>query len=198
MSFRYEFRLSGSASQGLNLAGKILTEAPAIYDGKNATCWQSYGSEARSSLCRSEVIISDALIEYPKAVRVDFLLAFMQEAFDKYYKDVKPNGVILVDSVYVTDILNSNSNIYSLPITKIAEKEGSKKLIIPIAALGMITEIAKVISKDAIKSAILLHGPKGTEEINLKAFKVGINAVQRLKYKRNKSYVLEFGGSGVS
>jgi len=198
MSFRYEFRLSGSASQGLNLAGKILTEAAAIYDGKNATCWQSYGSEARGGSSRSDVIISDALIEYPKAVHVDFLLALTQEAFDKYYKDVKPNGVVLVDSVYVTDIPNSNSNICSLPITKITEKEVNKKSIIHIVALGMITEIAKVISKEAMKSAILLHVTKGTEEINLKAFKVGIGTVQKLKYKRNKSYVLGFGGGSVS
>jgi len=47
MSFRYEIRLSGAGGQGLILVGKILAEAAAIYDGKNATQSQSYGPEAR-------------------------------------------------------------------------------------------------------------------------------------------------------
>ncbi len=37
MSFRYEIRLSGAGGQGLILIGKILAEAAAIYDDKNAT-----------------------------------------------------------------------------------------------------------------------------------------------------------------
>ena len=56
MSFRYEMRLSGEGGQGLVLAGKILAEAAAIYEGINATQSQSYGPEARGGASRSEVI----------------------------------------------------------------------------------------------------------------------------------------------
>ena len=66
MSFRYEIRLSGSGGQGLILAGKILAEAAAIYDNKNATQSQSYGPEARGGSSRSEVIISDEEIDVTK------------------------------------------------------------------------------------------------------------------------------------
>ena len=67
MAFRSELRLSGSGGQGLILAGKILAEAAAIYDGKNATQSQSYGPEARGGSSRSEVIrdaIRGMLSEY--------------------------------------------------------------------------------------------------------------------------------------
>ena len=64
MSFRYEIRLSGEGGQGLVLAGKVLAEAAAIYDDKNATQSQSYGPEARGGASRSEVIISDEDIDY--------------------------------------------------------------------------------------------------------------------------------------
>ncbi|RKY44545.1 MAG: 2-oxoacid:ferredoxin oxidoreductase subunit gamma, partial [Candidatus Neomarinimicrobiota bacterium] len=87
MSFRYELRLSGSGGQGLILIGKILAEAAAIYDGKNATQSQSYGPEARGGASRSEVIISDGEIDYPKAMKLDLLLALTQEACDLYIKD---------------------------------------------------------------------------------------------------------------
>ena len=84
MSFRFEIRLSGAGGQGLILIGKILAEAAAIYDGKNATQSQSYGPEARGGASRSEVIISDGDIDYPKATNIDLLLAMTQEAVDKY------------------------------------------------------------------------------------------------------------------
>ncbi len=181
MPFRYELRLSGSGGQGLILAGKILAEAAAIYDGKNATQSQSYGPEARGGSSRSEVIISDEDIDYPKATNIDLLLAFTQEACDKYYRDVKDNGIVLVDSNYVTKCPPGKFKICSLPITEIAEKETGKTLVANIVALGVIIALTNAVSKEAVESAILSRVPKGTEELNLKAFRAGITAAQRLE-----------------
>lgn len=181
MGFRYELRLSGSGGQGLILAGKILAEAAVIYDGKNATQSQSYGPEARGGSSRSEVIISDEDIDYPKATNIDLLLAFTQEACDKYWCDVKENGIILVDSEYVTKYPEGKFKVYSIPITEIAEKEVGKTLVANIVALGIITELTKVVSSEAVESAILSRVPKGTEEMNLKAFRAGIEAAKRIK-----------------
>lgn len=181
MPFRYEIRLSGSGGQGLILAGKVLAEAAAIYDGKNATQSQSYGPEARGGSSRSEVIISDEDIDYPKAVNIDFLLALTQEACDKYWRDVKENGIILVDSEFVNKCPEGKFRIYSVPITEIAEKETGKTLVANIVALGMIVELTGIVSKEAMESAILSRVPKGTEELNLKALRAGINAAQKIK-----------------
>uniref|UniRef100_A0A7V3VTV8 2-oxoacid:ferredoxin oxidoreductase subunit gamma n=1 Tax=candidate division WOR-3 bacterium TaxID=2052148 RepID=A0A7V3VTV8_UNCW3 len=181
MPFRYEVRLSGSGGQGLILAGKILAEAAAIYDGKNATQSQSYGPEARGGSSRSEVIISDEDIDYPKAVNIDFLLALTQEACDKYHRDVKDGGIILVDSRFVSKIPEGKFKVYSVPITDIAERETGKTLVANIVALGMITGITGIVSKEAVESAILSRVPKGTEELNLKAFRAGIAEAERIK-----------------
>lgn len=183
MAFRYEIRLSGSGGQGLILAGKILAEAAAIYDGKNATQSQSYGPEARGGSSRSEVIISDADIDYPKAVNIDLLLALTQEAYNKYWRDVKENGIVIVDSGYVSAGSEGKFRVISLPITEIAEKETGKTLVANIVALGLITELTGIVSKEAMESAILSRVPKGTEELNLKAFRAGINEAQKLKGK---------------
>ena len=75
MSYRYEVRLSGEGGQGIVLAGVILAEAAAIYDGKNATQTQVYGPESRGGASKAEVIISDEEIDYPKAMSVNLLLA---------------------------------------------------------------------------------------------------------------------------
>ncbi|MCX7995796.1 MAG: 2-oxoacid:acceptor oxidoreductase family protein [candidate division WOR-3 bacterium] len=180
MPFRYEIRLSGSGGQGLILAGKILAEAAAIYDGKNATQSQSYGPEARGGSSRSEVIISDVDIDYPKAVNIDLLLALTQEACDKYWKDVKEGGVIIVDSRFVSKLPEGKFKVYSIPITEIAEQKTGKSLVANIVALGIITEITKVVSREAMESAILSRVPRGTEELNLKAFRAGVAFAQEL------------------
>ena len=181
MSFRFEFRLSGSGGQGLILAGKILAEAAAIYDRKNATQSQSYGPEARGGSSRSEVIISDEEIDYPKAVYINLLLCFTQEACDKYSCDISKDGILLVDSGYVTNIPKGNFRVFSLPITEIAEKEVGKTLVANLVALGMITALTSVVTKEAVESAILSRVPKGTEDLNIKAFNIGFDRAAQAK-----------------
>lgn len=173
MSFRYEIRLSGAGGQGLILIGKILAEAAAIYDGKNATQSQSYGPEARGGASRSEVIISDGDIDYPKATNIDMLLAMTQEAVDKYSGEVKEGGVIITDSNFVSKLPKGNFKAYSFPITKIAEEKIGRKIVANIVALGAIERLSKIVSSEAIINAIRARVPKGTEDTNITAFKYG-------------------------
>jgi 2-oxoglutarate ferredoxin oxidoreductase subunit gamma len=178
MSFRYEVRLSGAGGQGLLLIGKVLAEAAAVYDGKNATQSQSYGPEARGGASKSEVIISDEEIDYPKATEIDFLLALTQESCDKYTQDLKPDGVLLVDTTFVSGIPEGSFKIYRAPITKRAKDELGSATVANVVALGMISKLASVVSSEAIESAILARVPKGTEDLNLKAYRLGRQLVE--------------------
>jgi len=173
MSFRYEIRLSGAGGQGLILVGKILAEAAAIYDNKNATQSQSYGPEARGGASRSEVIISDGDIDYPKATDIDLLLAMTQEAADKYSVDVKSGGLVILDSTFVEDPPEGDFSIHAYPITGVAEEEIGKAIVANIVALGVIERVSKIVSEEAILTAIRTRVPKGTEEMNITAFKAG-------------------------
>jgi len=181
MSFRYEIRLSGEGGQGLVLAGKILTEAAAIYEDMNATQSQSYGPEARGGASRSEVIISDQDIDYPKAVNIDLLLALTQESLNRYWQDLKENGILLVDSDSVKEVPDGNFQTYRVPIIKLAREEVGKAVVANIVALGVITELMRAVSPKSVESAILTRVPKGTEELNLKAFRLGLQIGRNLK-----------------
>lgn len=180
MSFRYDIRLSGEGGQGLVLAGRILAEAAAIYDGKNATQSQSYGPEARGGASRSEVIISDEDIDYPKAVNLDLLLALTQESCNKYWKDLKESGILLVDSDAVTKIPEGRFKTYKVPISEIARTRVGRVVVANIVALGIIAQLSKIVSVDALESAVLSRVPKGTEELNLRAFKTGMEVAESL------------------
>ena len=180
MSFRYEVRLSGEGGQGLVLAGKVLAEAAAIYDDKNATQSQSYGPEARGGASRSDVIISDDDIDYPKAVNIDLLLALTQESVNRYTKDLKDDGMLLVDEDAVTSLPEGSFKAFKVPIIATARDEVGRVLVANIVALGIITQLADVVSTQAVESAILARVPKGTEDLNLRAFKAGVEVAKAL------------------
>lgn len=175
MSDRYELRLSGSGGQGLILAGVILAEAAALYDEKNAVQTQSYGPESRGGFSSSVVIISDQDIDYPKATKVDVLLALTQQAADMYAKDIKDGGILIVDHEAVRDIPTGNYRTYRLPIIDIARTRLGKVIVANIVALGAIVGLTKVVSTDAIKKALFSKIPKGTERLNLSALDAGID-----------------------
>jgi len=171
----------------LVLAGKVLAEAAAIYDNKNATQSQSYGPEARGGASRSEVIISDDEIDYPKAVNLDLLLALTQESCTRYWKDLKDDGILLVDSDAVQKIPEGSFKVYKVPIIKTAERETGKTLVANIVSLGIITGLSGAVSQDAVESAILARVPKGTEDLNLKAFHAGLDIAARLSEENKRT-----------
>jgi 2-oxoglutarate ferredoxin oxidoreductase subunit gamma len=171
---RYEVRLSGSGGQGLVLAGVILGEAVALNQGRNAVQTQSYGPEARGGSSKSEVIISDGEIDYPKATEVDFLLALTQEACDKYVKDLKPEGVLVADSRTVKNLPPGSFCVHHLPIIDTAKDKAGKSYVANIVALGAIARLLpQVASFEAMEKAVLARVPKGTGDLNRRALHLG-------------------------
>jgi 2-oxoglutarate ferredoxin oxidoreductase subunit gamma len=179
MSYRYEIRLSGSGGQGLILMGIILAEAIGIYDGKYVAQTQSYGPEARGGSSKSEVIVSDEEIDYPKAMRPDLLLAMNQRSCDEFYSDLKPDGLLIVDSTFVTQVPTPKA--FQVPFTRIAREKFNREVVANIVALGALAHLSPIVSAKAIESAVLARVPKGTEKLNRDALKAGMSAAKRAK-----------------
>ncbi len=173
MSGRYELRFSGAGGQGLILAGVIMAEAASIYDGKQAVQSQSYGPEARGGASKSEVIISDGPIDYPKATVVDALLALTQEACDKYSHDLKEGGVLLIDSDLVKNEPKGNFKVTKFNITNTAKNEVGREIVTNIVALGAMVALTGVISRESAEKAVLARVPEAFLELNKKAFNLG-------------------------
>ncbi len=170
---RCEIRLSGEGGQGIVLAGVILAEAAAIYEGKNATQTQVYGPESRGGASKAEVIISEEEIDYPKAMAVDLLLALTQAAADKYVHDLKPSGILVADSFRVPQLPAGQFVVRHLPIIETAKETVGKAMVANIVSLGVIVGLSKVVSRQAIERAVLARVPKGTEELNRRALAAG-------------------------
>ncbi len=178
MGKRYEIRLAGSGGQGLVLGGVILAEAAAIYDGKNAVQSQSYGPESRGGASKSEVIISDSDIDYPKATKIDLLLLFTEVAAQKYLKDCPATCLVVADSDLVPTEIPSSYRSVKAPITRIAREKVGKEFVANIVALGLLRELTGVVTRESLEKAVLSRVPKGTEELNKKALQLGSDAAK--------------------
>ncbi len=175
---RYEVRLSGSGGQGLIVAGIILAEAAGVYDGKYVCQTQSYGPEARGGSSKAEVVISDEEIDYPKAIKPDVLLAMNQKSCDAYIFDLKPDGILIVDSTYVKQVPSTRA--LAIPFTQMARDVVGKEMMANIIALGALATLTGVASLTSLEAAVLARVPAGTEELNKKALEVGIEAAKSL------------------
>lgn len=175
---RREIRLSGYGGQGLILAGIILAEA-AMHDGHEAVQTQSYGPEARGGASKAEVIISDEPIDYPKVTAPDVLLLMSDAACKRYACTVEPSGTLIVDSGLVANVPENRGVVHSIPITDISVEATGRAITANIAALGVLNTVAELVSPESLERAIAARVPRGTAEINMKAFRAGVEAAQK-------------------
>jgi 2-oxoglutarate ferredoxin oxidoreductase subunit gamma len=187
MNSRYEIRLGGSGGQGIILMGIILAEAIGIYNGKFVAQTQSYGPEARGGSSKSEVIVSSGEIDYPKAMKPDLLLVMNQKSCDEFYSDLKPEGILIVDSTFVTQVPTPKA--YRIPFTRIAREKFRREVVANIIALGALSQLTPIVSPKAIESAVLARVPKGTEKLNRDALKAGMAAAKRGQKEQLKAQV---------
>jgi 2-oxoglutarate ferredoxin oxidoreductase subunit gamma len=179
---RYEVRLAGEGGQGMILAGVILAEAAAVHDGLNAVQTQSYGPEARGGASRSEVILARGEIDYPKVMAADLLLCMSQEACDKFYSQVKDEGLIVVDLTNVSRLPSHRA--IAVPISQIAEEVTGRRITASTVALGFVCGLTGLVSRDALEKSIAERVPAGTEEMNLKALAAGFGEAERVCRER--------------
>jgi 2-oxoglutarate ferredoxin oxidoreductase subunit gamma len=181
---RIEIRLAGEGGQGMILAGMILAEAAAIYDGKNALQTQTYGPEARGGASKAEVIIGLEEIDHPEVINADVLVALSQEACDKYASNLKKTGLLIVDEEKVGRVPVTSA--VKAPITRCAVDATGKAITANVVALGLLVGLTEVVSRQAIESAVLARAPKGTEDLNRKALATGFSMAANLLEARGE------------
>lgn len=177
MSDRYEIRFAGSGGQGVILASVIVGEAAALFEeGWNSVQSQSYGPEARGGSCKAEVVISRGEIDYPKAVSPDLQVILTQKACDEYAANTRPGGIVVLDDFFVTELPKVDAEIIHLPIVRTAKEKLGRELVTNMVALGVAARVLEkkgFLKPQAVKQAVLDRVPKGTEELNAKAFDEG-------------------------
>lgn len=171
---RQEIRIAGFGGQGIVLAGVVLGSAASVFGGKHSSQTQSYGPEARGGACQSEVVISNAPVDYPMAIELETLVAMSQEAMDRYVGDLKPGGTLIVDQDLVQSLPEEGDyQIHRIPATAVADRELGRRIVANMVMLGAAVAITKAVSPEELEQAVRMMVPPGTEELNLKAIRQG-------------------------
>jgi len=183
---RLEVRLAGFGGQGIIRAGLMLAMAACIHEDRNAVQTQSYGPESRGGACKSEVVISDEEIDYPKVEEPDVLVVMSQEAYNNYADTVKKGGTLLLDPDMVPKReMATDAKVFMVPATKMAEELG-KTIVANVVMLGALVAVTGITGAEAFKNSLLSNIPKGTEKLNLAAFEKGYEYGKRLLEETRK------------
>jgi len=177
---RVEIRFAGFGGQGIIKSGIIVAAAACIHSGKNAVQTQSYGPESRGGACKSEVVISDEEIDFPKVVEPDVLVVMSQHAYNEYAENVKNGGILIMDPDMIPHEKDlKNVKVFRIPASKIAEELG-RKIVANIVMLGAFVSITNLLNENAVKESIKANIPEGTEKLNLTAFEKGYEYAKNL------------------
>ena len=174
---KMEIRLAGTGGQGL-ITGTIILAEAGIFEEKFVAQSQSYGPEARGGMCKGEVIISDNKIGFTKVTKPTFVMALSQLSFKEYCTSVDEDCFVLVDETIEVPADYNHKKFMKLPILKTAREVVGKMQTVNIVSIGAINAILNFSSAENMEKAVLMHVPKGTEELNLKALAEGAKLVK--------------------
>jgi len=174
---RTDLVIAGVGGQGSIMAGTLLGTAAVVFDSKKALQTQSYSSELRGGAAVTWVIISDEAIVYPRVVHPDILAAQAPQAVPRYFSQLKPGGTLVIDSDMVQNPPLNGYTLIEIPATTIATREIGNSMVTNVLILGVLIGATRVVSPDAIEKAIHFSIPKPKVDINLKAFRRGLEFV---------------------
>ena len=94
---RYEVRFGGFGGQGIVTMAMVLGEAVSLIEKKECVQTQSYGPEARGGATKSELVIDDEEVDYPKVQEPDVFVAMSRAAYLEYIGGLKKDGILIID-----------------------------------------------------------------------------------------------------
>ncbi|MDM8523716.1 2-oxoacid:acceptor oxidoreductase family protein [Desulfococcaceae bacterium HSG8] len=169
---------SGSGGQGIITAAVILAEAAVLHENLIAVQSQAYGPEARGGASRSDVIIADSEIYFPKVNQPNVLVCLTQEAYNKFYSIIRPGGLLLTDSRYVRTWDKVDAMQRELPMYETVMEKIGKPIVFNIFMLGVLITMTNLVSPESIIKVLETRIPPGFLEMNKKALYLGTELVK--------------------
>lgn len=165
---------SGSGGQGVITAAIILAEAAVLYENLVAVQSQAYGPEARGGATRSDVIIADTPIYFPKVIQPNVLVSLTQEAYNKFSPIIRPGGLLLTDNRFVHTHRHVDARQVELPIYKTVMQEVGKSIVFNICMLGALIGLTDLVKTSSIMAALQTRVPANLLDVNRQALDIGL------------------------
>jgi len=178
---RYRMVFSGSGGQGVITAAIILAEAAVLYENLMAVQSQSYGPEARGGATRSDVVISDTEIHYPKVIQPNLLVCLTQEAYNQFYPIISPGGLLITDTRFVKTQKKVDALQKELPMYETTMEKIGKPIVFNICMLGAVIGLTDLVRSNSVIKVLQNRIPSGFLDINREALNLGIELGAKVK-----------------
>ncbi|MDP2645354.1 MAG: 2-oxoacid:acceptor oxidoreductase family protein [Desulfobacterales bacterium] len=171
---------SGSGGQGVITSAIILAEAAVLHEGLTAVQSQVYGPEARGGATRSDVIISDSEIHYPKVMEPNVLVCLTQSAYNKFYAIIRPGGLLITDSRFVKTERKADARQVELPMYREVMDKLGKAIVFNICMLGAVIGLVDLVKPESVLKILTVRIPSGFLELNRKALYLGMDLAKQV------------------
>lgn len=150
--------IAGFGGQGVLFSGQLLAYT-GMDNGLNVTWIPSYGPEMRGGTANCTVIISSDDIGAPLVSQPDVAIVLNQPSFEKYEPEVKPGGLLIVNSSIVTlESDRTDIDVVRIPANDIAAELGSAKML-NMAAMGAMLAKRPLFDLDTLFASLQDHLP---------------------------------------
>ena len=178
---RVRMVFSGSGGQGVITAAIIFAEAAVIHEGLNATQSQAYGAAARGGSTRTDIIISQEEINYPKVIQPNVLVCLTQDAYVSYATIVRPGGLLLTDTRFVKTQRKVDARQVELPMYRQVMDAIGKPIVFNICMLGAVVALTELVRPESIMNVLEQRIPRGFVDMNRQALELGLELAQPFK-----------------
>ncbi len=165
---------SGSGGQGVITAAIILAESAVLFEDLIAVQSQSYGAAARGGATRSDVVISDTTIHYPKVIQPNVLVCLTQEAYSSFSSIIRPGGLLITDTRFVKTERKVDARQRELPMYQTVVEKIGKSIVFNICMLGAVISLTGIVKPESIMKVLQTRIPKDFIKMNQKALNLGI------------------------
>ncbi len=172
---------SGSGGQGVITAAILLAEAAVLYENLIAVQSQTYGPAARGGATRSDVIISDSNINFPKVLQPNVLVCLTQEAYNLFYPIIRPGGLLITDTRFVKTEKKVDAQQREFPMYRTVMDKIGKPIVFNICMLGAVLSLTDLVKSESIIKVLESRIPSSFLEMNRKALNLGMELAEESK-----------------
>ncbi|HDR14181.1 MAG TPA: 2-oxoglutarate ferredoxin oxidoreductase subunit gamma [Desulfobacteraceae bacterium] len=172
MKDRVEIVASGFGGQGVVRLGQIIGEC-GVKQGLHVAMLKSHGTEMRGGYVRSQVVLSEKIIDSPMCESPDYFIALSLAAYKRFKDTVPEGGVIIYDPAFVDEVDNSlKCEQIPFPAKDLSMENFNNALFANSIVLGFCAQTIDGLKKDVMLESLLHVIPKFHER-NKQAFDLG-------------------------
>lgn len=175
---RKEIVFTGKGGQGIIFVANLLCLS-SLYEKLHPIQIQFYTAAQRGDFSKSEVIISDQKVDYPKIEKADYFISLTKKSLIKFKELINENSIIIFDNSYdnLDDLFIKNKK-FEIPFTKLSYDNYKKAEYANMVSLGFLIGLLGFIKEESVIKS--LETIKKDFENNKKAFLLGIEFYNNL------------------